>query len=250
MSVEVLLKAFEKAKEELGSDKKTHLSTYLSDLLQEEYNYTIGERRLRDYYTDYQKNVPPDAPDLKPKLIECFCRYLGYENYAGYIVHQAQLEAHDTPPHHNTSLNPQATWGKSSWKQTTGPKKYQRKFWVVFVAGLAGSAAYMGLVKDEKECMVWLEDHYEKSICDGESGEVALESIFLERLKKVSVCDTTTFFKNGQPVIWYDIVGGQYEFFTYFGLHPITGNTLRPISRTIIDLQVKPCVNNASDCPE
>ena len=84
MSKEVLLHAFKKAKNEIGSSKKTHLSTHISDLLFEDYKYQIHERTLRDYYTNYQKNTSDYESELKPKLIECLCRYLGYYNYASF----------------------------------------------------------------------------------------------------------------------------------------------------------------------
>lgn len=85
MSVELLVLAFEKAKKEIGSGKKTHLAQHLSDLLQENYNYMIHERTLRDYFTKYKTNNMSMQCDLKPKLIACFCNYLGYEDFADYV---------------------------------------------------------------------------------------------------------------------------------------------------------------------
>ncbi len=240
MSVEVLIKAFEKAKMDVGSDKKTHLSTYLSDVLQEEYNYTIGERRLRDYYTNYKNGTHSGHEDLKPKLIECFCRYLGYQNYAAFVTRNS-AGSHKEPYTESFSRSYRSpTMVMADHTDFKSRRKY-KKFLIVFVAGIAGSVSYTAFVKGEHECMVWVKDHYEKSVCDGQQGEIALRKTILDKLRKVQVCDTTTFFKNSEPVIWYDRVGNEYEYFTFYGLHPVTGKTLRPITQTIIDEQIKAC---------
>ncbi len=240
MSIEVLMRAFEKAKMDVGSNKKTHLSTYLSDLLQEEYKYTISERRLRDYYTNYKKGTHACPDDLKPKLIECFCKYLGYKNYGDFVnSNSAGRDGEVYTPRFSTKQRSPVQGGVDDTNLRSRMK--YKKFLLVFVAGLAGSVSYTEFVKGEKECMVWVKDHYEKSICDGEKGEIALRKTILKKLRMVQVCDTTTFFENNEPIIWYDLVRNEYEYFTFYGLHPVTGKTLRPITQAIIDTQVKPC---------
>ncbi len=88
-----------------------------------------------------------------------------------------------------------------------------------------------------KNCMVWMEDHYEKIDCNDpeiNGYSVKLDEELLEHFRKVSYSDTLTFFNlYGKPLIWYSKSNGVYELFTYHGLHPVTGKTLKPITETI-----------------
>ncbi|MES2487288.1 MAG: hypothetical protein V4581_15230, partial [Bacteroidota bacterium] len=102
--------------------------------------------------------------------------------------------------------------------------------------------------KGEKKCMVWKDDHYEAANCDdialqGEGYKhTGLNIILLEKMKKVTVCDTTTFFKHNKPCIWYGkSADKKYEYFTYPGIHPETGESLKKITHYMISRNVKPC---------
>ncbi len=90
-----------------------------------------------------------------------------------------------------------------------------------------------------KNCMVWLEDHYEKIDCNDPeiNGEIqSLDEQLLKHFRKVSYSDTLTFFDlYGNPLIWYSKTNGYYELFTHHGLHPVTEKTLKPITHTIIN---------------
>lgn len=95
----------------------------------------------------------------------------------------------------------------------------------------------------EKECMQWQENHYELVDCDvqGIGGMSTIEPIRKEilHLRQIEVCDTTTFFKEGKPIIWYCKVEGKPEFFNTHGVHPETGKALRPVSEYIVEKYVK-----------
>jgi len=98
---------------------------------------------------------------------------------------------------------------------------------------------------NEEGCMVWKDDHWEATSCDTEVKSfvdmpiVHLDKETLERQRKIIATDTTTFFKNGKAVIWYyKTPDGTIEYFSYPGLHPVTGETLKKISHTIIDKYV------------
>ncbi len=98
----------------------------------------------------------------------------------------------------------------------------------------------------EKQCMVWKEDHYEEVDCENEvnsfynlSKEVKNKEAL--SLKKIDVCDTTTFFVNDKPVVWYGKSHGNHDFFNQDGTHPITGKDLKPVTDYIIKKHVKPC---------
>lgn len=90
-----------------------------------------------------------------------------------------------------------------------------------------------------KNCMIWMEDHYEKIDCSDPEIQVyriPLNDKLLEKFRKVAYSDTLTFFDPyGKPLIWYSKLNGQYELFTYHGLHPVTEKTLKPITHTIVN---------------
>lgn len=93
-----------------------------------------------------------------------------------------------------------------------------------------------------KTCMVWVKNHYQAAEYDKvkDTAEVIpLNQEILTNFKKITVSDSTAFFKNGdynRPLVWYGKSPNkkEYEYFNQPGLHPETGKTLKPISRYII----------------
>jgi len=90
----------------------------------------------------------------------------------------------------------------------------------------------------KKQCMQWTGNHYEKVDCDLNANGLIpftiepFDEIKFE-LKKVDVCDTTTCFKNGKPIIWYAKTDNRADFFNTHGLHPENGKALRPVTEYI-----------------
>lgn len=111
----------------------------------------------------------------------------------------------------------------------------------LFVFGAAGYGV-KNIFFPNKNCMVWVKNHYEAAEYDKvkDTAEVSpLNQDLLDNFKKISVCDTTTFFKNGnigKPLFWYGraLNKKEYEYFNQPGLHPETGKTLKPITKYII----------------
>ncbi len=119
---------------------------------------------------------------------------------------------------------------------------------IAIAAGFVGLLLGSYVVKKEmfpaKECMQWNDDHYEEVVCEGNKiGFADVNPIFdknedLLDFKKIEVCDTTTFFKNDQPIVWYIKQDGKCQYFNGPGLHPISGKPLRPITKHIIATHV------------
>ncbi|MET6989155.1 hypothetical protein [Sediminicola arcticus] len=219
MSKEVLLRAFKKAEKEIGSSKKTHLSTHISEILLEDFKYTVSERSLRDYYTNYLNGTTAVQEDLKPKLIECLCRYLGYKNYAEFV--RENSNGGDV---------------KERVSVTSGIKKdFKKKFGKVGAIAaipllvLTGAVGYNGFVVEEENCMIWVQDHFESTICKGSEFEQPHEKMTMEKMKKVVVFDTIDKGDN----LWYDKSDNELEFFTSPGIHPTNGKTLKPVTTYI-----------------
>ncbi|OMQ11887.1 hypothetical protein [[Flexibacter] sp. ATCC 35103] len=97
-----------------------------------------------------------------------------------------------------------------------------------------------------KECMQWSGDHYEIVDCElkiegiGKSYNIEILDPTLVNLKKVKVCDTTTYFdKNGVAIIWYAKTANGIDFFNIHGRHPENNSPLRPVTHYILNKYVK-----------
>ncbi|MBT9190402.1 hypothetical protein [Zobellia russellii] len=248
MSLEILQIAFKQAEKEIGSNRKTHLARHLSDVLQEDYNYTISERTLRDYFNKIEKGDTGPQDDLKPKLIEPLCQYLGYANYAEFI--KSHGSSNRRIPEQEV-INP--------------TKKSSKKIWVaVLLICLSIGVAISFLISQRsinesnaaiyKECMTWADSTYLKIACDvGPYSKYGTKVIPYEEnrfknLKRVKVHLAYNFFnEKGQPLVWYFRNDEkQYEFFTAPGLHPISEKTLKAITPYIIQKHV-PLHNDDED---
>lgn len=93
----------------------------------------------------------------------------------------------------------------------------------------------------EKKCMIWKDDHYEKIDCENTTNGFAnyatvlpLDSDLLDNFKKIKICDTTRFFINGKPAVWYLKQNNKCEFFNAPGFHPVNKKTLKEITPHII----------------
>ncbi len=85
-------------------------------------------------------------------------------------------------------------------------------------------------------CMYWTGDHYEQVSCqDKKDGLViALDSFKLQHFRKITRPDTIT--QNHVGRVWYIKNGGDIEFYTTDGMHPVEiKKRLKPATAYIID---------------
>lgn len=150
-----------------------------------------------------------------------------------------EISKEDTTLNSDNEIKLFKTYEKKNWKKKTG----------IGLLALTGffSLGYTAkdLIINRKECMQWQTDHYEYVDCNDNTSSEFLE-IPIEpadenkaKLKKIKVTETTTFFVNNKPVIWYSKVNGEPEFFNTHGFHPVTGKPLKPITKYMIDKWVK-----------
>lgn len=90
----------------------------------------------------------------------------------------------------------------------------------------------------KKDCMIWVNDHYEEL---ERSDEGYCDTYYDARyfdLKKIKVCDTTTFFdNNGKAKVWYmKVSSDSIECFDRCAPYPLNTNKfLKPITKRMID---------------
>lgn len=92
------------------------------------------------------------------------------------------------------------------------------------------------IIKKEKDCMVWNEDHFVKVFCDekfpGSLTEGFDDYKFL--MRKIKTPDTLNA-ENAIGKVWYDKTNKKVEFFTQYGIHPENGKTLKPVTKHILE---------------
>jgi hypothetical protein len=132
---------------------------------------------------------------------------------------------------------------KPSPKNVFLEKTSKKTVWIMLVALSFAFTCYFAFHK--KQCMQWSGDHYETVDCELYTEDpVKFKSIKpldknLIDLKKIQVCDTTTFFKNGEAIIWYAKTENGIDFFNTHGRHPKNDNALKPVTHYIINKYVK-----------
>ncbi|WP_264564715.1 hypothetical protein [Flavobacterium sp. N3904] len=121
------------------------------------------------------------------------------------------------------------------------PKKYEKNILVLLLFVSLITTYYFAFQK--KQCMQWSGDHFENVDCDLPNNSAKFKIIPLDKsllpLKKVRVCDTTTFFKNGEAIIWYAKTENGIDFFNTHGRHPENEHALKPVTHYIVNKYVK-----------
>lgn len=95
--------------------------------------------------------------------------------------------------------------------------------------------------------MQWQDDHYVELACESQilgirkfNEPIPYNEIEFNR-RKLKVCDTTTFFKNGKAIIWYSKENNVVAFYNMDGIDPINGKELKRITQHMIHNHVDPC---------
>lgn len=88
MHRELVLSAFKKARKEVKEAtgvtmSTTGLSKKISDYLMDRFHFQYHEKSLRN---KYNMAVKEETVELKSSVANYLCRYLGYENYADFIL--------------------------------------------------------------------------------------------------------------------------------------------------------------------
>lgn len=215
MTHQIIIAAFKKAEAETEKNSTNANAEFLSEFIFEKFKYSISTKSLTRYYKG------ESSPNQKVK--NYLAQYLGYESYDIYLQWNS------------TSSQEDEREGKTKSHLFSNKKLIVALSFLMVVA----TSSYLGYVGGREECMIWNNDHYIKTECNGSSEEEKFVPHIYKNLKRVEVSDSTTFFKNGEVQIWYDKSNGKLDFFTASGIHPVNGKTLKPITKYMIDKYVK-----------
>jgi len=208
---------FEKAESETGIQSLRGRCEFISESLMESFKFQLSYKSLERYY---KKET---SPNVETKDI--LAKYLGYDNYKEYLLKDRNEELNENNGIAGNKKLPTKTIGIKRW------------FFIGLIPLISG-AGYMGFINGKEECMLWNEDHYEISTCNGTSGEEEFREYKFDHFKKIEVTDSTNFFKNGKVQVWYDKTNGELSFFSEPGINPENGKSLRPITNYMIEKYV------------
>ncbi|WP_051269647.1 hypothetical protein [Flavobacterium suncheonense] len=118
---------------------------------------------------------------------------------------------------------------------TTDKKRNNKKITIlllVFATVLGLGFSVKQIFFPKKQCMEWQKDHYVVVDCTTETqGFVRIpfdES--LTDFRRIWPCDTTTFFKDGKPILWYCKSGDEIELYNKPGFDPVYEKPLKAIT--------------------
>jgi len=209
---ELLLKVFTQAEEESKETQAYGLSQYLNKKLDDR----INERTLTRYYNGYVLNNEQERKKPTRYNLDILSQYLGCKNYRDFL-------------------------SKKNTRKNLGIYKIQTITSIIFNILLVIVLSFFISKYYKKNCMIWVGDHYEKIRCSGIGNEEELDPIRLKKLRKITVCRDTIFFKNSKARIWYDKTDNVRTYFSYYGINPENGKSLHDITQPIIDNHIPKC---------
>lgn len=235
MHKKLILEAFEKAmtyEREQGvlSPSKSGAAEELSNYIEQEYNFQFGERRLRDYYNAACNG---ENIELKQQAVrDGLSRYLGYDDFGGFLkrYNEAKKDLLNDIRTEKTEIDVTSFLARFFRRNRTT---------VLIILGCLIVFLIVNSITKEK-WMTWNGNQYVETDFDSrelENGELLLfNENQAERFQKIQPDCNTSFFKpDGSSKIWYGKnQNGKLEYFTYFGKHPETGKTLKPITNYMI----------------
>jgi len=215
---------FEKAKKDSKKTNSYGMSRYLYKVLSEK----ISVRSFERHYRGYVQGVEKDRKKITDYNLDILSSYLGHENFKKFeLKSECEIEKRKLRDEKATIEN--------------RLNKVKIIGWLISILFFIISTIFISKYY-KKNCMIWIDDHYEKIRCSGLDMEESLDPVRLEKFRKVEVCEDSVFFKNGEPIKHYLRYNNEIEFFTYPGEHPVyDGKFVNEVTSRIIENYVKPC---------
>ncbi|MFN4364532.1 hypothetical protein [Chryseobacterium hispalense] len=244
---------FETAKKELPKGSKSSISSYLSSLFEERYNFSRDERSYTRYYKSLvEENTDYNIDDLTLLYLS---KYLGYDNYDDFCnrvnVGDSNLETFSlslSEKFQQIFITVTPTIVLPDFIKKNGMGILEMTFVILLVTGGVvfsnpKNPNRLKIISDpnppatNKPFMYWDRDRYIAT--DSSSLGPQVEVIPMDKenflyLKKITRPDTLTV-DNALHKVWYNKSNNEVEFFTSFGKHPESGKTLKEATEYIIE---------------
>ncbi|MCA0958303.1 hypothetical protein LCL86_04570 [Muricauda ruestringensis] len=214
---ELMELVFEKAQKESKKKPIHGLAKYLSDRFEESLQFNIDVNTFTRYYKGYiskekEKQSPTDD------VLNTLCQYLDHKDFKDFEI-KSECEI---------------VKRKLRKERTRLEEKYKKMISMSLVVGVLLLVTLSFFISKyyKKNCMIWVEDHYEKIRCSGLEDERKLDEVVFLKMREI---------KNPlqcEREMWYDKTDNKITFFTYHGEHPINGKTLKPVTERICEIYI------------
>ncbi|WP_294285359.1 hypothetical protein [uncultured Chryseobacterium sp.] len=246
---------FETAKNELPRGNKSSISSYLSSLIEDRYNFKKDERSYSRYYTKLvEENTDYNIDDLTLLYLS---KYIGYDSFEDFCD-RVNLENDDSKTFslsfkeisekiQQIIITVSPTVLLPDFIKKNGLGIVEMTFVLLLVSGGVvfssnkkaplGFASFWGVPATEKPYMYWDKDRYiasDSSYINPQIEVVPMEPNKFVYQKRITRPDTLTI-ENAAGKVWYDKSDNHVEFFTNYGQHPENGKTLKEATAHIID---------------
>ena len=213
---ELMELVFEKAQKESKKKPIHGLAKYLSDRFEESFQFNIDVNTFTRYYKGYiskekEKQSPTDD------VLNALCQYLDHKDFKDFEI-KSECEI---------------VKRKLRKEITRLEEKYKKMVSMSLVVGvfLLGTLSFFISKYYKKNCMIWVEDHYEKIRCSGLENEKKLNEVEFQKMRKIipEICEHD---------LWYDKTDNKVTFFTYYGKHPTNDKTLKRVTEHICEIYI------------
>lgn len=144
-------------------------SKYLSQKIEEDFGFALSDRNINRYYKGY---ITREKKKIKPNkaTLNALAGYIGYCNFEDFIRKNETGEE------------------EVIRKFSAQTSRLYRQLVISFVVNiiLIGGLLFFISKYYKKNCMIWIDDHYEKIRCSGLELETGLNQQVLEKFKKNS----------------------------------------------------------------
>jgi hypothetical protein len=219
MYKKIVQEAFKKAQREIpGKTTKTSISEHISEVLLNGFKTQISGRTLRNLIDESNKIDAGEDISISTDYILYLCKYLGYEDYNAF------LKSH---PNEVKNKNKVVGYLKSNWI-------------ILLICFITIIGAITVSAFNKQRWMVWDDTKYVETDFDAEKYNLNQLKLYkeehIENFKKlVPNCETKYFNEDGSEMVWYGKnKNGDLEYFSFFGKHPDSGKTLKPITEYMI----------------
>lgn len=245
---------FETAKRELPRGSKSSISSYLSSLFEDRYDFSRDERSYTRYYKSLvEENTDYNIDDL---ALHYLSKYIGYNSFDDFCD-KVDIKGCDDPTMFTLGLNSISekfhqifitvtpTIVLPDFIKKNGMGILEMAFVILLATGGVvfsnpknsnplGITSVWNSPVTNKPFMYWDKDRYiatDSSYLGPQIEVIPMDKENFTYLKKITRPDTLTVHNK----VWYDKSDNEVEFFTSFGKHPENGKTLKEATEHIIE---------------
>ncbi|MBC8757149.1 hypothetical protein H2O64_20940 [Kordia sp. YSTF-M3] len=222
--------AFKKAKQQSGKTSKNGVSSHLENVFAMKLNFQTSKVTFSRYYEQFMEGKTGKIMNPSTGLLDKLAEYIGYNSYEDFVT---QLDQKDTPT------------------RVSFLKFARKSKWFIIITLLALVTVFIIIKLNKQRWMVWNLTHYEEVQFDLEKYELGQLKLYKEEriknFKKIEVdCQTEYKTPEGTIKIWYGKNHKkELQYFTSLGLHPETGNSLKPLSKYMFEEHI--CIKESSN---